>query len=143
MLSPVVRPATLKDLPWMVAVLDQPYFRAYGLTPEGARRLLERALREGEVYGVGEPLQALAWYCPKGGFGQGYLRLLAVAEGAQGQGLGTALMGFLLPRGLRFVLAEKENTKALAFYGRFGFQVAGELPGFVRPERTEVILWRP
>lgn len=138
MLKGVVRPATPTDLPW-----DQPYFRAYGLTPEGARRLLEKALAEGEVYGVGHPLQALAWYCPKGGFGQGYLRLLAVAEGAQGQGLGSALVRFLLARGLRFVLTEKENASALAFYRRFGFQVAGELPGFVRPEKTEVILWRP
>lgn len=127
----------------MVAILDQPYFHAYGLSRERAWRLLEKALEEGEVYGAGEPLKALAWYCPKGGFGQGYLRLLAVAEGAQGKGLGSALVRFLLPRGLRFVLTEKENARALAFYGRFGFQVAGELPGFVRPEKTEVILWRP
>lgn len=143
MLNGVVRPATLADLPWMVAVLDQPYFHAYGVTREGARRLLEKALAEGEVYGVGHPLKALAWYCPKGGFGQGYLRLLAVAQGAQGQGLGSALLRFLLGRGLRFVLTDKENDGALAFYRRFGFQVAGELPGFVRPEKTEVILWRP
>ena len=96
---------------------------------------------EGELYTLDPPL-ALAWYRPKGGFDPGYLRLLAVAETAQGRGLGSLLMGFLEARGLEFVLAERANAQALRFYARRGFQEVGRLPGFVRPGREEVILWR-
>jgi ribosomal protein S18 acetylase RimI-like enzyme len=95
----MVRPAQREDLEALAQVLDQPFFRGYGLNRQGALRLLERALMEGELYGLDPPL-ALAWYRPKGGFDRGYLRLLAVAETAQGRGLGSLLMDFLEARGL-------------------------------------------
>ncbi|MEN2982271.1 MAG: GNAT family N-acetyltransferase [Thermus sp.] len=138
----MVHLAREEDLPHLLRVLDQPYFHEYGLNPEKAFRLLKRALSEGELFLTGNPPQALAWFYPQGGFGQGYLRLLAVAERAQGQGLGTLLVQHLLERGLRFTLVERENVQAVTFYRRFGFQEAGLLPGFVRPDKTEVILWR-
>ena len=137
----MVRPAQREDLEALAQVLDQPFFRGYGLDRQGALRLLERALTEGELYTLDPPL-ALAWYRPKGGFDRGYLRLLAVAETAQGRGLGSLLRDFLEARGLEFVLAERANAQALRFYARRGFQEVGRLPGFVRPGREEVILWR-
>jgi len=137
----MVRPAQREDLEALARVLDQPFFRGYGLDRQGALRLLERALVEGEPYALDPPL-ALAWYRPKGGFDRGHLRLLAVAETAQGRGLGSLLMDFLEARGLEFVLAERANAQALRFYARRGFQEVGRLPGFVRPGREEVIPWQ-
>ncbi len=133
----MARPAQREDLEALARVLDQPFFRGYGLDRQGALRLLERALVEGEPYALDPPL-ALAWYRPKGGFDRGHLRLLAVAETAQGRGLGSLLKA----RGLEFVLAERANAQALRLYARRGFQEVGRLPGFVRPGREEVILWR-
>ncbi len=129
----MARPAQGEDL----EALDQPFFRGYGLDRQGALRLLERALVVGEPYALDPPL-ALAWYGPKGGFDRGHLRLLAVAETAQGRGLGSLLKA----RGLEFALAERANAQALRLYARRGFQEVGRLPGFVRPGREEVILWR-
>lgn len=139
----MVRPAQREDLEALARVLDRPFFRGYGLDRQGALRLLERALVEGEPYALDPPL-ALAWCRPKGGFDRGYLRLLAVAETAQaqGRGLGSLLMDFLEAKGLEFVLAERANAQALRFYARRGFQEVGRFPGFVRPGREEVILWR-
>jgi hypothetical protein len=42
----------------------------------------------------------------------------------------------------RRFLAERTDAQALRFYARRGFQEVGRLPGFVRPGREEVILWR-
>jgi len=137
----MARPAQREDLEALAQVLDQPFFRGYGLDRQGTLRLPERALVEGEPYTLDPPL-ALAWYRPKGGFDRGHLRLLAVAETAQGRGLGSLLMDFLEARGLEFVLAERANAQALRFYARRGFQEVGRLPGFVRPGREEVIPWR-
>lgn len=81
-----------------------------------------------------------------GSFG-GYLKLIAVSERAQGLGIGSVLLSHVeqtvLPHSRDlFLLTSDFNEAAQRFYDRHGYREVGRLPGYVRPEITEVILWK-
>ncbi|MHB8420501.1 MAG: GNAT family N-acetyltransferase, partial [Myxococcales bacterium] len=84
----------------------------------------------------------LAWVLRRGTFGRSpYLKLLAVAEGSRGQGVGAALLAAAEAVGGGLTLLVSDfNTAAQAFYRRQGYAQVGALPDFVLPGVTELIL---
>jgi GNAT superfamily N-acetyltransferase len=124
-------------------VAELPLLRRYGLTPAAAERALRGAPRL-LVAGSGEGVVA---FDPAGGFGRtGYIRLLAVAR--PGAGVGTALLRaaesevFASAPGMLLLCADF-NEAARAFYARRGYREVGAIPGFVLPDVTEVVFWKP
>jgi GTP-binding protein len=120
-------PAHLEDCADIVA--GTALFAAYGHTRERIRRQLEEALSDGRSQLLAA-LQAerpcgFAWFVPRGAFDRsGYLRLICVAEGARGTGVGSALLGELerrhLAQGGIVLLATSTNIAAHRFYERRG-----------------------
>lgn len=147
-----IRRAELADLAWLAAKLGPlPLFRRYGLTEKVLEERWTRALGAGERLWValfdGAP-QGLSWYLPSGTFASGaYLRTLAVAQAAQGRGVGLGLLKAFEAAsrdaaGGCFLLTAEFNTAAQKFYERHGYRQVGKLPGFAMPEVTELIYWR-
>lgn len=91
-------------------------------------------LHDGELFGVlsddGEPLAAILLIDDGGGRGVVELRAVAVAERAQGHGIGSrmldAVMEILRVRGSRRVVVgtASSGVRQLAFYQRCGFRLA-------------------
>ncbi len=75
-----------------------------------------------------------------------YLELLAILPAFQGQGIGSALLGWFEQEGMRlgarnlWVCASSFNTEALRFYGRHGFHPAATLSGLVADGYDEILL---
>ena len=141
------------------AVADQPLLVRYGVTRDGLARSLSHALVAGEGLLVGEDqsigegratdrLLGFAWYLPQGGFGLGgYLKLIALAPGAESRGLGRALLTAVEQAASAhsahlFLLVSDFNLAAQRFYERAGYARSGALPGLVLPDVTELIYHR-
>ena len=152
--SPTIRPATPEDLAALAPRLASlPLFTAYGMD---AARLASRwaeGLRKGDrlqIAEAGGALVGMSWFLPRGVFGTGgYLRTLAVAPEAQGQGVGVLLLedfeaGCSQPSGGWFLLTSDFNEGAQRFYRRHGYSEVGRMPpGFASPRIAEVIFWKP
>lgn len=147
-----VAPLTEQDVATAATQLaGLPLLQRYSLGQEALANLLRGALhrQEGLLCATDEGAKPLgvAWYLPRGGFGTaGYLRLLLVAEGHAGRGVGSALLaafeaGCGQPRGGFFALTETPDG-AGDFYRSRGYQPIGELPGFVRQGQSELLLWK-
>ncbi len=146
-----VEVATPVDLLVLAHVMAaSPLLQRYGVTEEGARASLERAAREGDLLLVArEPATAdplgLAWLIVTPAFNVGaYLRLLLVAEDAQGEGLGAQLLQAAEERvrpqaNHLYLLCTADNAGARHFYERHGYHLVGSLPGLVRPEMDEIL----
>jgi len=147
-----VRPAGRADLRAAAGLVrGQPLFAPYGLTPAGLERALAGALGRGEEVHVadsGGRLSGLVWFQLRGAFGRsGYLRLLVTDGAAQGQGIGSRLLGHAEELVFRqaddmFLLVNSENSGARRFYERHGWRVAGRLDAYVAPGLDEVLLRR-
>ncbi len=79
--------------------------------------------------------------------GRWHLRLIALAEGAQGGGAGAALLAAYeaeVARASRhaFLLVSDFNTPAQRFYEKHGYARVGALPGLVLPEIAELVYWK-
>jgi GNAT superfamily N-acetyltransferase len=77
----------------------------------------------------------------------GYLRLLAVLEGAQGGGAGAALLAAFEAEVAKasahaFLLVSDFNGGAQRFYLRHGYARVGALPGLVLPDVAELLFWK-
>jgi len=145
-----VRPAQAADLPLLCqATYQLPLLTRYGVTEAGLLRDLSSALQQGEGLLVANendtaPL-GFAWFLPVGTLAQGgYLRLIACAQEAQGQGIGKALLKeveFQVAQASRwlFLLVSDFNLAAQRFYQREGYTHLGSLPDFARPGITELL----
>ena len=149
---PTVAPAAPEDFEALAEPLaGLPLFVPYGYTAPTLKERWLKAHARGEGFLIaqegGERL-GLAWFLPSGTFGSGaYLRTLALIPGAQGRGVGVALLeGFehasALALGGFFLLASDFNPRVHRFYERHGYQEVGRLPGFAAAAVSEVIFWK-
>jgi ribosomal protein S18 acetylase RimI-like enzyme len=145
----VVRPILAENLtPFADLVAGHPLFARYALTPARLAAALDDAHRQGDLLlgaSQGGAAVGLAWCVPRGAFGRPYLRLLVVAAGATGAGIGTALIdevercAFAVAPDL-YALVNEANRAAQAFYEARGFAVVGTLPGFAAVDLHEIML---
>jgi GNAT superfamily N-acetyltransferase len=93
-------------------------------------------------------VRALAWFQRAGTLGVGgYLRLLAVAPEATGEGVGAALLLAFEAEVAResrhaFLLVSDFNDGAQRFYERHGYARVGAVPGLVLPDVSELVYWK-
>jgi ribosomal protein S18 acetylase RimI-like enzyme len=149
-----IRPLRAEEVPALARALAAlPLLRRYGRPAEQVAGDLVAALARGDGLLVAEAEGAagpagLAWFLRAGTFGMGgYLRLIAVVDGAQGSGVGAALLAAFEAEVARagrhaFLLVSDFNEAAQRFYDRHGYQRAGALPGLVLPDVAEVIYWK-
>jgi ribosomal protein S18 acetylase RimI-like enzyme len=148
----IVRPAERSDLGVLArCVAGLPLLVRYGQSAERLEDSLRGALDRGDgvlVYDDGAP-RGFAWFMPTGTFGVGgYLRLIALSADVQRAGAGSALLcafesAVFALAAHAFLLVSDFNTEAQRFYERHGYRQVGSLPGFVLPEVTELIYWKP
>lgn len=130
----------------------------YGFTPEGMAATLGEVLADSRRPGSGQRLfvasdgasvLGFVWMDLRGAFSTApYLRLIAVAPGARGGGLGSLLLGEFEARGRAVgrdccLLVSDFNAPARAFYARHGYREIGLIPDFARPGIGEVIMVKP
>jgi ribosomal protein S18 acetylase RimI-like enzyme len=90
----------------------------------------------------------LCWYLPAGTLALGgYLKLIAVAPGAHGAGMGAALLRAFEAEVAKesrhaFLLVSDFNLGAQRFYERHGYARVGALPGLVLPDVAELLYWK-
>jgi ribosomal protein S18 acetylase RimI-like enzyme len=132
------------------AVVGQPLLQRYGATAAGLTRDLNGALDRGEPVLVADEgkLCGFAWFLCNGTFAQGgYLRLIALAPGSEGRGVGGALLDeverqvAVQSRNL-FLMVSHWNEGARRFYAGRGYSEVGRLPAFIRPDTDEIICWK-
>ena len=130
------------------AVADQPLLQRYDTSAEKLARSLGDAIERGDpVIAVeeGGALHGFAWFLATGTFAiGGYLRLIALVPGAEGRGLGAALLDEIERRVAArsrtlFLLVSHWNEGARRFYARRGYTEVGRLPGFVRDDTDEIV----
>ena len=147
-----VRPLAPGDVPPLAAALSRlPLLQRYGRDAARLESDLRRALARGDGLLVEESdggVRGLAWYLPAGTFGLGgYLRLIAVAPGSTGAGVGAALLSAFEAEaakasGHAFLLVSDFNAGAQRFYERHGYARVGALPGLVLPGVSELVYWK-
>lgn len=125
----------------------------YRVTKSSALQSLVLAIKEGDVVLVHRdtsPINGMAWltFAPRVLNGAGYLRLLLVAEGRRGAGVGAQLLAEVERRAEQhanhmYLLATSDNHGARRFYERHGYRCVGELPGLVWPDLDEVLYHKP
>jgi ribosomal protein S18 acetylase RimI-like enzyme len=142
------RPAVADDVPRLAALMAaSPLLHRYRTTYEGALASLDNALAAGDLILVAEePLQGFAWllFAPRVLNGAAYLRLLLVAEGARGHGLGSRLLDAAEASAVErvqhvYLLTTTDNSGARRFYERHGYRHVGDLPGLVWPDLDEAL----
>jgi ribosomal protein S18 acetylase RimI-like enzyme len=148
----VIRPLGEADIaPLAARLAELPLLQRYGRGADGLERDLRAGLARGDqllVHDPGGGAGALVWFLPSGTFGMGgYLRLLAVAPGGEGRGVGSELLrafeeGAAGWSGHAFLLVSDFNSGAQRFYERHGYAQVGRLPSLVRPDIDELLYWR-
>ncbi len=147
-----VRSARLDELSALAtAVAPQPLLTRYEISSTRLAQLLAEAIGRGEpvlVADEGGVARGFAWYLYSGTLGVGgYLRLIALAPGAEGHGAGAALLDAVeadvATRARHmFLLVSHWNEGARRFYARRGYAEVGRLPAFVRADTDEIICWK-
>ncbi len=130
------------------AIASGPVFQRYGIDQTSAVELL-RAARgtiavakdDGAVVGV-----AIYWIDGSVPV-PAYLRILAVAEGQRGRGVGRALLRHVEADAYRrgpnlFLCCESTNVDAIRLYEREGYVEVGPMPSFIVEGLTEVLYRR-
>lgn len=148
----IVRDARRDELPDLARrCADQELLRRYGTTAEKLGGFLTRAVDRGDPLLVADEdgtAVGFAWFHTSGTFESGgYLRLIALAPGREGRGLGAALVDEMERRVAQksphlFLLVSDFNTAARRFYAHRGYKEVGSLPGFVLPDVAEIICWK-
>lgn len=139
------------------ALAGGPLLSRYGVSGAGLHADLVRLLPEQAgpapserliLVEQGAELRGLARFTLRGQLGRGgYLKLIALAPGNEGQGLGPLLLdeverqvGLASPD--LFLLTSDFNLGAQRFYERRGYSRIGELAGYVRADITEILYWK-
>lgn len=97
---------------------------------------------------LGGRLEGFCWFLHHGTLGMGgYLRLIAVLDGAQGRGTGAALLAAYEREVARsaahaFLLVSDFNEPAQRFYERHGWTRVGAIPKLVLPDVDELVYWK-
>lgn len=148
----IVRAARLDELSALAtAVASQQLLTHYEIGSTRLAQLLAEAIGRGEpvlVVDDGGVARGFAWYLYSGTLGVGgYLRLIALAPGTEGQGAGAALLDAVeadvATRARHmFLLVSHWNDGARRFYARRGYSEVGKLPAFVRADTDEIICWK-
>ena len=143
----LARPRDLVGLAELMVA--SPLLRRYGTTRRGARAALGRACRAGDdllvARGAGDAVVGLAWVIPSRILtGAAYLRLLLVAEGWQGAGLGRRLLATAEARARRvanhlILCVTVDNLGARRLYERAGYRHVGDFPGLAVPGLDEAL----
>lgn len=148
-----VRSARLDELSALAtAVAPQQLLTRYEISSTRLAQLLAEAIGRGEpvlvVADEAGVARGFAWYLYSGTLGVGgYLRLIALCPGAEGQGAGGALLD-AVERDVAtrarhmFLLVSHWNEGARRFYARRGYAEVGRLPAFVRADTDEIICWK-
>jgi ribosomal protein S18 acetylase RimI-like enzyme len=128
-------------------------FGQYRIGGDAARRLLEVSLEEGRsdlrvALDREDQVLGFAWLVSRAAFDRsGYLRLIAVSASKRRHGVGRRLVEALeethLHRGGIFLLVSSNNLPAMGFYEGLGYRQVGLLPGYIRPELDERVLYKP
>ena len=147
-----VRPLDPADVPGLADGLSRlPLLVRYGRDSGRMAADLSRAQARGDgllVEESGGTVRGLAWFLRSGTLAMGgYLRLIAVLPGAQGAGVGAALLDAFEAEVAResrhaFLLVSDFNDGAQRFYERRGYARVGAVPGLVLPGVAEVIYWK-
>ncbi len=147
-----VRPLEPADVPGLADGLSRlPLLVRYGRDASRVAADLSRAHARGDGLLVEESegtVRGLAWFLRSGTLAMGgYLRLIAVLPGAQGAGVGAALLDAFEAEVAResrhaFLLVSDFNDGAQRFYERRGYARVGAVPGLVLPDVAEVIYWK-
>lgn len=149
-----IRTASPTDLPALADLMaDSPLLRRYGTSRESALASLREGLREGDLLLVlappetGSRVVGVAWLQHTRALGGGaYLKLLLLAEGAQGRQQGARLLAAAEDHARQawatshlYLLATADNAAARRFYERHGYRYVGLLPELVRPGLDEAL----
>ena len=144
----MVRPATDEDVAAMArAAAAQPLMQRYGSTAEGLERHLRGAIEahDGLLVADDGGVRGFAWFQHHTGFGVGgYLKLIALAPGTEGKGLGAALLDEVEREVAArhkhlFLLVSDFNDGAQRFYERRGYTLVGRLEQLVKPDIDELL----
>ncbi|HLZ08701.1 MAG TPA: GNAT family N-acetyltransferase [Chloroflexota bacterium] len=141
-----IGPMTEQDLEGAAAAIASgPVFQRYGLDQSSAVALLRAADGRIFVAKVGGEVAGVAVYWTEGTMPvPAYLRILAVAEGKRGLGIGRALLRQVEADAYRrgpniFLCCEITNVEARRLYEREGYVEVGPLPNFIAEGITEVL----
>ena len=147
-----LRPVAAHEIPALARALAAvPLMVRYGRTPEALEAALAAAHARGErllAADEGGAIRGLAWFLTQGTLALGgYLRLIAMLEGAEGKGAGAALLAAFEAETAKesrhaFLLVSDFNEGAQRFYERHGYARVGALPGLVLAGVAEVLYWK-
>lgn len=148
----IIRPARGDEAEAIaLAVADQPLLARYGTTCAGLARSLDQALARGDGLLVAQEegaVRGMAWFLASGTFALGgYLRLIALAPGTEGRGVGGLLLDAVeqeVAKASRhlFLLVSDFNDGARRFYAARGYRESGALPALVHEGIDEIVMWR-
>ena len=123
--------------PWITLCRDLEQCRAHLARP-GSELFVARNQDGEKILPLGFILLALYGFA-----GSPYIASVAVAAEAQGQGVGSQLLGFaeqhFRPHTHLFLLVSSFNQRARRFYRRHGYEFAGELPDYIVRGHSELI----
>ena len=128
--------------------LDQVCFNGWW-TSEGYRRELESP--NGHFMGIFSPEtdKLLGMGCFWSILEEAHITILAIHPQYQGQGLGQALLYYLLQNAVEIGLERAtlevrvSNQRAISLYQKFGFKIAGKRPRYYKDNQEDaLILWR-
>jgi GNAT superfamily N-acetyltransferase len=148
----LLRPIELEELPALAAGLARlPLMERYRRPADRLEADLRAAQARGDgLIGaeVGGALAGFCWFLHQGTLGMGgYLKLIAVLDGARGRGAGAALLGAYEREVARasahgFLLVSDFNVDAQRFYERHGWTRVGAIPRLVLPDVDELVYWK-
>ncbi len=147
-----LRPVAAHEIPALArALAGVPLMVRSGRTPEALEAALAAAHARGErllAADEGGAIRGLAWFLTQGTLALGgYLRLIAMLQGAEGKGAGAALLAAFEQETAKesrhaFLLVSDFNEGAQRFYERHGYARVGALPGLVLADVAEVLYWK-
>lgn len=148
-----VRPGTPDDIDDCANIVGgQPLWERYDYPREHVVRDLRRAICQpaagpNQVWVAEDDqiVRGFAWIVKNGGMARSdYLRLIAVARGGEGRGVGAALLDVAEGEARRgmFLLVSDFNIHAQRFYARRGYTEVGRLPDYVVPDVVECIYYK-
>jgi GNAT superfamily N-acetyltransferase len=147
-----LRPADAADLDPIAAALGRlPLMARYRRPADRLASDLQAAHARGDGLLVAErdgAILGLAWFLRHGTLGMGgYLKLIAVLDGATGKGTGARLLAayeqeVAASSAHGFLLVSDFNADAQRFYERHGWTRVGALPRLVLPDVDELLYWK-